>query len=129
MARRRGFFKKAKRYARFAKKAYRKSSTSSNFTVMDAVGAFGYGAARPAIAGLIAPVTKMLPFGQYNDEAGLGLLSLAALKMGSGAVRKAGRIGVTVELASLGGQTVGPMLSSLGNKVTNVASSYADAWN
>lgn len=38
-------------------------------------GGFMYGLARPKVAELLRPITSKIPFGQYADELGMGILN------------------------------------------------------
>lgn len=63
-----------------------------------------YGAARPYVASLIAPVTNMLPLGQYSDEVGMGLLDYLVAKKVGGMIGQAATKGIIVENAMIGSQ-------------------------
>jgi hypothetical protein len=106
MAKRRyGFARKARRFAR--------RSTNMSSPMGTILPAFVYGAARPALSSLVSPLTSKIPFGNYADELVLGLGGYFMAKKGSGMIRDAGKAILTVEAASLGAQTVGPMLNGM----------------
>ena len=56
-----------------------------------------YGVGREPVAGLISPVTNMLPVGDYKDEVGMAVLSYFMAKKGKGIIRNVGKAGLTIE--------------------------------
>lgn len=109
----RGRFRKVARRARgFARKAYRAASSPKEGPLTAIGYGFGYGALRKYAASGMSPVTNYLPFGQFNDEAGLAIAGFAAAKWGKGMVRQAGLTALKVEAASVGASITGGMTSS-----------------
>jgi ABC-type thiamin/hydroxymethylpyrimidine transport system permease subunit len=96
------FFGRAKRYAR---------SKSSSISPMKAV-LFGglYGAVRTQAHNMAAPLTNMIPLGQYSDEAAFGVLGYIMAKQGNSLIKNAGMAILTIESASLGQQALGGMM-------------------
>lgn len=102
MARRRKA--KTKTITRFVKKAGRRIKRASSNPTAVIIPAMAYGALRAKMAQLIAPVTDKIPFGNYADELGMGLVSYFAAKKGIGIVKKLGIAGLTIESAQVGQQ-------------------------
>ena len=121
MARRRfNFARRARRSAsRFTRKATRRSNSSGGSPFAVVVPALAYGAGRQYLVNLIRPVTAMLPFGQYADEAGLGILNYYVAKKNMFGLGKVARVGLAIEAASVGSQLIG----SIGG-TTQAASTY-----
>ena len=93
----------------------RRSSGSSGSGITGAmIGGGLYGVARAPISNLAAPLTNMIPGGQYADEIAMGLISYFAAKKGSGMIRQAGLAGLTIESARVSEQITGGMLGSYG---------------
>jgi hypothetical protein len=109
MARR---FKRFRRGFSKAKKFY--SRNKASFKPLNAVlyGA-AYGAVRNAAHTMAQPITNMIPLGQYSDEALFGVVGYFMAKNGNSMVKNAGYAILTVEAASLGQQTISPMIGGM----------------
>jgi hypothetical protein len=68
------------------------------------IDAMAYGAARQYVAQLIAPVTSMIPLGNFAEPVGLGLADWLIAKNTSGIISDVARKGLTVENAAMGSQ-------------------------
>jgi len=66
-----------------------------------------YGAGRQTLVNLAAPVTSMVPLGQFADEAVLGIAGYLLAKKGRGFLRNVGISMLTIEAASLGSGLIG----------------------
>lgn len=111
-----------KRFSRRAFKRYARSGMNTGTTMGSLLLPFLYGAVRPTIANAVQPLTSKLPFGNYADEVGMGLLGFVASKWGSGAVKNAGKTMLQIESYRVGEATVAPMISgmtSTGNSNSN----------
>ncbi len=108
MAKRRGFFKRA-RVSRRSAKSYRRGVSSRPEAVI--IPAMAYGALRAKLSQLITPVTSAVPLGGYADEVVLGTIGWFAAKKGRGMIKEAGKAMLTVEAFSLGNQVVGNFLA------------------
>jgi hypothetical protein len=97
----------------------RRNKGSQGIDLMGTVLAAGiYGVGREPVAGLISPVTNMLPVGDYKDEVGMAVLSYFMAKKGKGIIRNVGKAGLTIEAyrasTSLAGGLFGGKTSSSG---------------
>lgn len=108
MAKRRGFFKRARTF-RASKRSYSRSATSRPEAVI--LPAMAYGALRAKLSQLISPVTSAVPLGGYADEVVLGAVGWFAAKKGRGIVKEAGKAMLTVEAFALGNQVAGNFLT------------------
>ena len=116
MARRRGFFKRARSSRRSYGRRSARSASGGMGTWDVLLYGLAYGAARNPIVNAIKPATNMLPFGQYNDEAGMLGLGLAVKTFVKNPMaRKAATVAMLGEAISLGSQiTAGTLTSSSG---------------
>lgn len=122
MARRRTARTRSRRsYFRLGAKR-RGGRKSQKLDLMGTVLAAGiYGVGREPVAGLISPVTNMLPVGDYKDEVGMALVSYFMAKKGTGIIKNVGKAGLTIEAyrasTSLAGGLFGGKSSSNGTQV------------
>ena len=115
-------FKKRFRRAKarnFAAKYTRrgKSGFSSGLIQIDAM---AYGAVRPYISNLMAPLTNMIPAGNLADEISMGLVDYLVAKKIGGTIGKIASKGLIIENAMIGSSVSSGLLSS--NKTTSPSS-------
>lgn len=96
-----------------------KSSGGRNLIQIDSM---AYGALRPMVANLIAPVTNMIPLGGISDEVGMGLLNYFVAKKTGGLISQMATKGLVVENAMIG-SSLGSGLVSQGT-TTSSATMY-----
>jgi len=82
------------------------------------IDSMAYGALRPMIANLIAPVTNMIPLGGISDEVGMGLLNYFVAKKTGGLISQVATKGLVVENAMIG-SSLGSGLVSRGTTATS----------
>ena len=119
MARRR--FKRARASRFFARKSARRAA-SGNSNKLIQIDAMVYGALRPYVSGLIAPLTNKIPLGNLADEAGMGLLNYFVAKRG-GMFGSIARKGLIIENGMIGSSLSGMFLSG-----TSTASNGGSLW-
>lgn len=94
----RGFFRKA---ARASRRGARRAGIGSTGNLIQ-IDAIAYGAIRPFVSNLIAPIASMIPAGQYADELGMGLANWFIAKKMGGMIGQVARKGLVVENAMVG---------------------------
>jgi len=87
-------------------------SSGGNSITGAVIGGGLYGVARAPISNMAAPLTGMIPGGQYADEIAMGIISWLAAKKGSGMIRQAGLAGLTIESARVSESLTSGMLGS-----------------
>lgn len=108
MARGRRRFGRRGSFRGFRRGVRRSRSSSSGLSPLKIVlPAAAYGAARQYLSNLIAPVTSMIPLGNYADEVVLGGLGWYAATKGKGIIKQVGTAMLIVEAASIGHQLIG----------------------
>jgi hypothetical protein len=111
------FKRRTARRASFGRKARtRHSSRSGGLNPLNLIIAGGaYGALRNTLSGIIAPVTNMLPLGQYSDEAIFGALGYFLAKKQKGMLKSLGYSMLSVEAAAVGSN----LSSGIGTNTTD----------
>lgn len=113
---RRGRFRASRRGGRrggFRRYARRAGVGSSGKLIQ--IDAMAYGAVRPMVANLIAPVASYLPLGGLSDNVAMGLAAYLVAKKTGGLLRQVAVKGLVIENAMLGSELVGGLTAPTGS--------------
>jgi len=93
---------------------FRRSRGSSSGGKMNWLAALAYGAIRSPVANRVTPTVASLGIipADLADEAGMGAISFAAQKYGSGMIKDMGKAGLVIETARLAESFLGSRMSS-----------------